>query len=33
MDNMVSIWFGNFQTENDLLEYTAESYSEDGEWV
>lgn len=33
MEEMVSIWFGNFATENDLLEYTAESYSEDGDWV
>jgi hypothetical protein len=33
MENMVSIWLGNFETENALLEYTAESYTEDGDWV
>ncbi len=33
MENMVSIWLGNFETENDLLEYTEETYTEDGEWV
>lgn len=33
MENMVSLWLGNFETENALLEYTAESYTEDGDWV
>ena len=33
MENMVSIWFGNFETEDALLEYTTESYTEDGDWV
>lgn len=33
MENMVSLWLGNFETENALLEYTAESYTEDGDWI
>ncbi len=33
MENMVSIWLGNFETENELFEYTTESYTEDGDWV
>ena len=33
MENMVSLWLGNFETENDLLEYTEESYTEDGDWI
>ncbi len=33
MENMVSLWLGNFETENALLEYTEESYTEDGDWV
>ncbi len=33
MENMVSIWLGNFETEKALLEYTQESYTEDGEYV
>lgn len=33
MENMVSIWLGTFETENALLEYTEESYTEDGEWI
>ena len=33
METMVSIWFGNFETEAALLEYTTESYTEDGDKV
>lgn len=33
MENMVSIWLGNFETEDALLEYTTDSYTEDGDWV
>lgn len=32
MENMVSLWLGNFETEQALLEYTTESYTEDGDW-
>lgn len=30
---MVSIWFGNFETENALIKYTEESYTDDGDRI
>ncbi len=33
MEKRVSIWLGNFETEDELFKYTAESYTEDGDWV
>lgn len=33
MENMVSIWFGNFETEKALEEYTERSYTRDGDGI
>lgn len=31
MGNMVSLWLGNFETENDL--FALLEYTEDGDWI
>lgn len=33
MENMVSIWFGNFETDKALEKYTERSYTRDGDGI
>ena len=32
-ENIVSLWLGNFESEDRLMEYTTEEYTEDGDGI